>query len=166
MKANVNFTYEDSDSNLITEPTEGTIGRCRENGKAYVFKNGEWQGITGDVNLTTYQMNQMMYNQLTDLNEEELEDCKNTLCSYLESAPDSYYMLLCKDISYYTVFHLVAEGPKIADEIIECVKELGSIKEVDITKDGSAIEIWFADSEEAHAAYFFPYSKGVIECTL
>lgn len=166
MNANVKFTYEDADGNIITEPKEGDIARCRENSKACKYTNGEWKEVQGNLNFSNYQMNQMMIYGLKDLTEEEIAEKQKEVQSFVQGKEDTYYMLLCKDCSYYTVFHLIAEGPKIASEVIECVKELGTIKDIYTVEDGSAIEIWFSDAETAHVAYFFPYQKGVIECTL
>jgi hypothetical protein len=81
------------------------------------------------------------------------------------------YMLLCRDINYYTMFITGNEesDETVGEAVIDCFNYLtGELKAIDLTDDGNAVEIWFAIGEEyglvARCAYFFNYDEGVILC--
>lgn len=113
--------------------------------------------------MTLYELNQQAYKKAPYLTPEEIAEKKKLLTDFFNR--DSAFMLLCKEISYYTVFlDRTAEQllpPKFCDEVIDCVQNLGSIKSIEL--DGH-IEIWVEIEDEMHAMLLFPYSEGVIEC--
>ena len=84
---------------------------------------------------------------------------------------NSYYMLLCRDINYYTIFETGWDesDETVGEAVVDCFNYIsGELKAIDLTDDGNAVEIWFAISEEnrlvARCAYFFNYDEGVILC--
>ena len=81
---------------------------------------------------------------------------------------EKYYMLLCKELSDYTVYVLkdsFNSRQKASYEVIETLKERGTIYAIDKQKNGS-YEIWLKPfmKDLPHVYYLFPYSKAVIEC--
>lgn len=77
-----------------------------------------------------------------------------------------YYMLLCRELNYYTVFQRQFTGLEdFGDVVIECLENLGNIKSIEVTEDKTAIEAWIVNSDnEAHVVYLFNYDQGVIIC--
>lgn len=134
--------------------------------KVYQYIDGEWQEYKSDQNLgvTLYEINQIAVQQLEALTEEQIETAKTYIRELTYKFDSQYFMLLCRDLNYYTLFILNKEdGPRFEDEVIECLKVLGEIKSVEIYDE--LIECWITDVENtAHVAYLFDYSQGVIEC--
>ena len=76
----------------------------------------------------------------------------------------SYWMLLCRERSDYTVFYLEYDLEKLKSALIECLNNRGYV--LDITKqDNGAYEIWIRDfdTDENVVYYLFNYEQGVIE---
>ena len=122
----------------------------------------------GNLQMNIYDLNKQIISQMATLSDEDLEDSKQLIRGYFQEHENEFYMLLCKDISYYTLFHIVdyITEPAAADEVIACIKEIGAVKSIDRTNDG-AIEIWAHHGEaQPLAMYLFAYDMGVIECTI
>jgi hypothetical protein len=85
---------------------------------------------------------------------------------YCDEMKAEYYMLLCRDINYYTVFRvdLKLADETIDDALIDCANYIGTIKSVGLTEDEQAIELWMTHEDDTYVAYFFPYDEGVIVC--
>lgn len=127
----------------------------------------EEKKISGEFKMNLYDVNKQLVNQLTALNDEDLNERKEIIKNYLIEQGNQFYMLLCKDISYYTLFDTTDEtGPRAADEVVECIKCVGEIKSIEENEDG-AIEIWICASPKGPMVmYLFPYDVGVIKCGL
>ena len=125
--------------------------------------------INGNIQMNMYDLNKQFMSQLATLSDEDLENSREVIRKYFQTQQNEYYMLLCKDISYYTLFHInnkITE-PAAADEVIECVKSIGAVKAIDLTEGESAIEIWVQEEEhDPMVMYLFAYDTGVIECAL
>lgn len=78
-----------------------------------------------------------------------------------------YYMLLCNELRYYTVFNLLTDSiENMVKEIKNCAESRGEILEISLDKStNAAYEIWIRDYEdnEPHVFMFFNYDLGVIE---
>ena len=95
-----------------------------------------------------------------------MAESKLVLMNYIQETENEFYMMLCRDMNYYTLFHIVdyLTEPSIYDEVIECAKDLGTIKSIEYVETG-AIEIWFQPIEaDPVVMYFFGYDGGVIDC--
>ena len=126
------------------------------------------QKVQGNLQMNIYDLNKQLISQMANLTDEDLEDSKRLIRSYFQEYENEFYMLLCKDISYYTLFHIVdyITEPAAADEVIECIKDIGTVKSIDRTEDG-AIEIWAQPGEsDPLVMYLFPYDGGVVQCIL
>ena len=124
-----------------------------------------------DTGLTLYDVNKQLVSQLPDFTEEQLEEAIKTIDSYIQEFKASYYMLLNKEIGYYTILHITncyVDEPLCCSEALECIKDIGVIKSVARTEDGQAIEIWFKqnNTDEIYVAYLFAYDGGVVECRM
>ena len=154
----------------ILEPRAGQTIYVASEDKCYRYDPIEGWGeiqIDGGLKMSAYDINKQIIGQLEILDAEALQEKKKMVREYITNN-GNYFMLLCRDINYYTIFHKV--HPKEADDVLEnvlideCLPALGAIKAIDRTEDG-AIEIWWQDEENnVYAAYFFPYDVGVIVC--
>lgn len=119
-----------------------------------------------NLQMNLYDLNKQIINQLADASAEDLESAKQTIADYYNECRGTYYMMLCNELRYYTLFH-VTPGPSNAfeNEVIECLVEFAdSIKTIDKTEDQQAIEIWITKDEETYVMYLFNYDRGVINC--
>lgn len=156
----------------IIEPYAGQVVYCIEDGKVYRFDATEaWQEVKSEntvLSMNAYDMNKQIIGQLQILDKEVLAEKKQMIYSFCEDTHNTYYMLLCRELNYYTVF---CRQPKaneyIADVLLECIDTLGDVKAIDSTEDGAAIEIWIDNpcfEDSVHVLYFFPYDGGVEVC--
>ena len=156
----------------ITEPYAGQTVWCSTEDKVYRYDPIEgWQYIPDDeetsIGVSMYDINKQIIAQLSPIDEEDMVVVKREIIrKYCDQMKAEYYMLLCRDINYYTVFRI---DIKLADETIEdvlvdCANYIGAIKSIGFTEDEQALELWMTNEEDTYAAYFFPYDQGVIVC--
>ena len=101
---------------------------------------------------TMYELNKVAMNKLEPLTSYEKENKSKELKSFfMRNSSEKYFMLMCKEQSDYTIFH------------IPDIKRSGLLSK-DPAKDSNAFEIWIKDNDEAFVYYLFPYTAGVIEC--
>jgi hypothetical protein len=116
--------------------------------------------------MNLYELNKSIVNQLTSMTKEDLENKYQLLNDFLDQTTDNYYMLLCKEYNYYTIFAFKddPEYNNFEKTVIEILDEVGEIYSIELTEDKSAIEIWIKpDGEEsALVFYLFPYEAGVV----
>lgn len=114
-----------------------------------------------------YTMNQNIINQLPVYTDEDMDRAEDTIHDWIYNGHRAnYYMLLCKELSYYTLFHSV-DNCLIEEDFIrelwDVCSYLGPIHDISIDNN-DAIAIW-AEWEDTgvHCFYLFPYDKGVVE---
>lgn len=154
----------------VLEPYAGQTVYSEADDKVFRFDPvAGWEEIktNGNLSLSAYEINKQVISQLPPLSAEELAGKKILIRDFMINTQNKYFMLLCRDINYYTLFHLdVYENTEERLEDIlfaECAMFIGDIKAVDPTDDG-AIEIWVTNETDTYAMYFFPYDAGVILC--
>lgn len=173
MKSKINITYRDKNGNFITDPTEGEMAYSPETKQFYKYIDNKWEMIKpgGELQFTTYDLNKQLIAQMENLenNEKAMLEAKKIIQTFGQDLKNDYYMLLCNDINYYTLFHKEYDPmtwddlKPLADEVVDCVHDIGAIKSVEKTTDG--IEIWVQPIEnEPMVMYLFSYDQGVIEC--
>ena len=121
-----------------------------------------------DSGLTLYDLNKMIIAQTPELTEAEIQKKKIGINEYIKTTQNQVYMLLFKDISYYTVFiGNFANRQPMEQEVIECLQYLGTIKAIDIDTETGMIECWIHQqgAEQPIAGYFFAYDGGTILCS-
>ena len=127
----------------------------------------EKQPLNGNLNMTLYDLNKAAVAQLPNYSEADKQAAKELINAYDDfSTMTRYYMLLCRELNYYTVFQRQFTGLEdFGDVVIECLENLGNIKSIEVTEDKTAIEAWIVNSDnEAYVVYLFNYDQGVIIC--
>lgn len=129
--------------------------------------------------MTLYEFNQAGYTSLPKISKSKIEDARNKIsdwiCSTIKNhgGENIYYMLLNNDLHYYTIFNWVyvdsRDGVSVSDsedvvrEIFSIVKDLGTLKSIELNSDG-AWEFWITSPDATTNAYYlFDYTRGVIE---
>ena len=117
-----------------------------------------------DSGLTLYDINKMLIKDATPLDASERLNLNKAIWNLTQRECNEFYMLLCNDVNYYTVFNVAKNGnyDNLEDVVMECAEDLGSI--VAYSEAEGAIEIWVKINEEAVVMYFFPYDRGVVKC--
>lgn len=139
--------------------------------KIYSRQDGQWIPKAlpqGKMNISVYDMNKQLISQLGTLDDKA---ALNLIRKYKNEIGGKYFMLLCRDLNYYTLFTIgdkipiAQEYPRIEREVVDCLHDLGEIKSVEKIEETNAIEVWVQpEGEEPLVAYFFNYDKGVIVC--
>lgn len=113
-----------------------------------------------------YDINKsLIENNVVSLTEEEMDEKKQMVITFLEDTDNHYYMLLCNDRKDYTVFHKDGGVECLQDILIdECLPNRGKTKSFELTENKDAIEIWLSIDGESYCYYFFPYDSAIIEC--
>lgn len=119
-----------------------------------------------EIQMNNYDLNKQVIAQLANMDTEDLNSAKSLFAEYHQEKNQKYYMLLCHDLRYYTIF---ATGKYVVetleDEVMDCLNCLSeNIKAIDKDEVSDAVEIWIEVDGEIVVAYFFGYEKGVIEC--
>ena len=116
---------------------------------------------------TLYEFNKQAMSKLYPLKAGKLQLALNSLAGWFSAnLYTKYYMLLCKEKSDYTVFHLNnLNYDKAISEIQEVLDSRGDIVSIDYCHGESAYECWIKerDSEKAFMYMLFPYDWGVVE---
>ena len=151
-------------SQIRYTPEENEIIRNPE-GEYLIWKDGAWNKINvegSNISMDLYDMNKQIIAQLPTLAEDELKEKKYSIDALNSKYNNEYYMLYGKEISYFTLFKII-EPQYFSYEVIECLKNVGDIKAIDLTEDKDAIEAWVIADNEATCLYLFPYDLGIVQ---
>ena len=125
------------------------------------------QDENGQPRISLYELNRNMIFQLGVMTEEKMVTAKTLLQEWTAKTEfNSYYMFLCREQSYYTVFDCSKSHASASNFISEFFGLLEDFAQIfDISEDNNgAIAVW-ANWDEGmlpDCYYLFPYSKGVI----
>ena len=117
------------------------------------------------VNL--YQLNQDIMSNQPALSGDGVRKGQLEFFDWISKQPDNpkFYMLLCHELNYYTVFHIndTATKEDFWNELYDIAKELGTLKAMEI--DSGCFSIWvdWPQDNISHLFYLFPYDRGVVE---
>jgi hypothetical protein len=164
-----------ANKNVLTNLRNHEIGELAyvtDEKKMYVY-NGEWEIMESDdssLSIPLYEMNKMILSELPALNDEEIEKAKAVIREYVSNNADDYYMLLCHELKYFTVFaqdEYCDVDETIENVIFDCLNYVGTVKSVELSKDGGAIEIWVTTPEDdTYVMYLFDYGRGIVPCRI
>ena len=155
----------------IEMPSHGQTVWCSSEDKCYRYDAIEgWQEVPEDgsteIGMNMYDINKQIISQLPAMSDEGIAEKLTEIKNYVDDLKNTFYMLLCRDINYYTVFMIDGDAEeKFEDVLFECLKIFGQIKAIDEV-DG-AFEIWVENEffdNGPYAFYFFPYDTGVERC--
>lgn len=154
---------------LPSTPKKGERAVCTDEGKVYIFQEGEWQRVqnNGKFDINLYELNATAIAQLPAHEGEQLEKDKQIFDEYVNKTLGHYFILLCKDFTetscYITLFKTEPTSfISTGKEVIECLLQTGSIQA--ISNEDDHIEIWIKlDDGEMRCILFFVYDNGVVE---
>ena len=124
--------------------------------------------VSGSFGMNYYELNKQLVSQLPALTLEQIiQQKENVVEPFLSQVDSDYYMFLCNELKYYTIFNVNINmtEPTVGEELFACLHDFcDEIKSIERTDDGCAIEIWLTKDEETYVMYFFDYAGGVIHC--
>ena len=117
--------------------------------------------------VSLYQLNQDIMSNQPALSGDGVRKGQLEFFDWVSKLPDNpkFYMLLCHELNYYTVFHIndTATKEDFWNELYDIAKELGTLKAMEI--DSGCFSIWvdWPQDNISHLFYLFPYDRGVVE---
>lgn len=120
----------------------------------------------GEINMSLYDINKNIMSQMPDYTSEQIKELetkidKESNDKYINNV---YFMLLCNDIHYYTIFHFnpeEAEFRSLGEGVTFLLLNAGyTISADEVCEDH--IEIWGKKDNEAYVFMLFPYDQGVV----
>ena len=117
--------------------------------------------------VSLYQLNQDIMSNQPALSGDGVRKGQLEFFDWISKQPDNpkFYMLLCHELNYYTVFHIndTATKEDFWNEFYDIAKELGALKAMEI--DSGCFSIWADGPQDniSHLFYLFPYDRGVVE---
>lgn len=132
-------------------------------GKYYIWHEDNWHEFkmeSSGIEMGLYDMNKQIIEQLSDLT--DWAHAEDVLTHFEGEWRNQYYMMYGKEISYFTVFH-IKERIAFAREVIDCIRNVGTVKAIDLTEAADAVEIWVMYNNEPTCLYLFPYDMGIVE---
>ena len=112
------------------------------------------------LSMSLYDLNKNIISQLpVKTTYAEQHEDRAKINKFFGKTGRTSYMLLCKDISYYTIF--TYEGNKMADfetlghAVLDCLLNVGHLVCADEVEDGSAMEIWVRTEDDNICMYLF-----------
>lgn len=132
----------------------------------------EFRKKTKNPQLTLYELNKQMVGQLPpiDMTDEEVAKRYNlAFDEFIDKIQNKYYMLLCRELNYFTLFHKMPENEEaFNDVILEIIKNYGTWITWDWADDEhTCLEFWakvkIKEKEEICCFMLFGYDNGVVE---
>lgn len=132
-----------------------------------VLENGEKEDAKDRLaEVSLYELNQQLIAQMPQYDEKKWTDAKLIIADWYKNHKDSYYMLLCNQCNYYTLFDMTREnaiGADLAYEIQDTIRYVGPVHDISVdTNDMIAVWAKWRDTDNIHCFYLFPYSQGVV----
>lgn len=114
--------------------------------------------------MTLYEINQQGYKSLSNMIKSDIDKAIDNLSTKINDSGGIYFMLVCNELHYYTLFTWKNKTFKpyfLAKEVVDVAKTLGNLKAIEISDNRA--EFWIENNNECNAYIFFNYDKGVIE---
>lgn len=125
---------------------ENQIAWIKKERKNMVYKNNEWAEIkisNQEIGMTMYELAKTTMAQLPIL--DDLTKGHEIINEFLIEDPSQFYLFLCKEISYYTIFQKSEQEKdfdKFSDAVIACAQDIGQITDISYIKEQKHVEIW------------------------
>ena len=91
-----------------------------------------------------------------------LKECKNVIIKDITIDNGGHFCILATGVDNMTISGIIIDSERDGIDI-DCCKNVGIIKAMDLTESQDAIEIWVETSEGPTCLYLFPYDNGVVQ---
>lgn len=136
---------------------KGEIVFVTDKNQCMVYDGEQWVEIqeemkvqgTSNIELTTYDLNKQIISQMPI--QEDWTELEKILNAFAKKSIHSDYLLLCKDISYYTIFQkssdIFVHFSSFGEAVLTCASDIGDIVAVDYMDATNTVEIWVRKKE-------------------
>lgn len=137
-------------------------------GDTHFVWNDEWQelkvSVDGDgLSMSLYELNAQIMSQIPNHNQEQLKTDINIINDFHKEVNAHYYMLMCKEQSYFTILTNTEENiynETLGEAVLACLESVGKLRAV--AHSDSEIELWLAKDEEVMCMHLFAYDVAVV----
>jgi hypothetical protein len=110
--------------------------------------------------MSLYDINQSIISQLPAFTDKQILELGSNIFNFGQMFSDSeYFMFLCNELHYYTLFHKDADNCEFANlgqAVIAIIREMNKdVVAADNFKD--RYEIWLKDEDNTNVFILFPY---------
>lgn len=149
---------------------KGETVKITDTNEYYVYDGSNWNKteLTSNLNMNLYALNKQLISQFKPYSESQWDEAIVKINNWAKDIETSYFMLLCKDISYYTVFTKEFDYPECSSlgaAVKECLEYTGEVVFIDFDNTDH-IEIWLKqednDNCEIYCLMLFNYELGVV----
>lgn len=120
-----------------------------------------------DMAISNFELHRQMYAKMKEPDTKKVHDGFTSMAAWFSShhPNDRYYILLCRDINYYTVFHFNSMNyDKGVQEIQKTLEFRGSILDVSYDDFNQIYECWVREKDGSINMYVMTdYDWGVVE---
>lgn len=105
------------------------------------------KGLEGPK-MTIYEYNQSLMANENPLPAEILsQKIKEVIYDYTfknigNNCEQTHFMLLCKDINYYTIFNYIEGEEALSSAFLDCIKNVGEVLSIELNTENNTPEIW------------------------
>ena len=137
------------------------------------------QSVEIDNSTTLYELNKQMIEQCEEelVGETKVRIANENILPLLNSTNNNHYMLLGRDLNYYTIFESKSDTDfdynNLIEEVLDCLTYVGKVfaiyylplQDDEEKKNENAVEIWVKtwETQKMHCLYLFPYDTGVVK---
>ena len=124
---------------------------------------------SGNLGMSLYDINKNFMAGQPALSQDELTAGLKVIENYVFDTykNSTYFMLLCKELSYYTMFVRDSKSSTniLTNEVLNCLQWIAKdILSIELNTTNNTPEIWIrTPEEEIVCMYFFNYGDGVID---
>ena len=124
--------------------------------------------------INLYDLNKGALAKQPKLSDKGLKEAAQLITEYVKENKNNFYILLCKELSYYTFYcsKNIIQTPanlkssyvsklSVGEEVLACLNDLGEVLSVN-KADTNMIECWIKKDNEVFMVAFFPYDIGVV----
>ncbi len=116
------------------------------------------------MNMSLYDLNKSVIFNLPPQDESILNKNFREISSWFGKNNDSWFMLMCKERSDFTIIHITNDNYfQATQELKEILQERGSISSLQYNQDQDIWEIWVKDEKEAYIFMLFEASWMIVE---
>lgn len=117
--------------------------------------------------ISLYNLNKQIVLKQKLLSKEEIKNEIKNVSQYIKKSNNKYFMLLCKELSDYTLFDSPnKKQTEFEKDFYECITNRGKVSSISYNKENEVIEIWLKitkdNKEDAVLYYFFCYDAAVL----
>lgn len=157
----------------LPRPQHGEYALCTDDNIYYYYdETAGWKAVEPEVDSTVslnlYDLNKQIMAQMPILTDEILTTKITLIDEFVKNTDNCHYMMYGKDIAYFTLFQRHADYTEtVGEAAIDCLKNVGEIRSIELTENKDAIEIWvhipYVEEQLDTCLYLFPYDNALVK---